>query len=200
LNYQDLPLEFKTDKLLQAEKEFLSIKKSVNLGAGLNSMGDNLGRLIDDLKPEIMNIYLKYGNTYDLIINNNSFSGALFLLSNVTNFLFSLNLKDSQSGMWIFRKNILDKIILTSNGIPFSQEIKIEAFKKLKSREIDSSYKKRVRKIKLGMFKDGRGNLKHLIKKRFFCIVYDKYIIIFLSNLDFLLFYGIILTYMNNLD
>lgn len=90
------------------------------------------------------------------------------VLTFFTNFLFGLKLKDSQSGMWIFRKNILDKIILTSDGMPFSQEIKIEAFKKLNAREVDSSYKKRVGKVKLRMFEDGWKNLKHLVKKRFF--------------------------------
>jgi len=90
------------------------------------------------------------------------------VLTFATNFLFSLNLKDSQSGMWIFKKDILDKINLTSNGMPLSQEIKIEAFKKLQAREVDSSYKKRIGEVKLRMFKDGWENLKHLIKKRFF--------------------------------
>lgn len=88
------------------------------------------------------------------------------VLTFATNFLFSLNLKDSQSGMWVFKKNILDKIVLTSNGMPLSQEIKIEAFRKLRACEVDSSYKKRVGQVKLRMFKDGWENLKHLIKKR----------------------------------
>jgi len=89
------------------------------------------------------------------------------VLTFFTNFLFNLKLKDSQSGMWIFKKSILNKINLTSNGMPLSQEIKIEAFKKLRAREVDSSYKKRVGEVKLRMFKDGWENLRHLIKKRF---------------------------------
>ena len=52
-------------------------------------------------------------------------------LTLIVSFLFGLKLKDSQSGMWIFRKDILDRIVLESNGMPLSQEIKIEAFKKL---------------------------------------------------------------------
>ncbi|MDD5290635.1 MAG: glycosyltransferase family 2 protein [Patescibacteria group bacterium] len=88
------------------------------------------------------------------------------VLTFFTDFLFGLNLKDSQSGMWVFRKSILDKINLTSNGMPLSQEIKIEAFKKLRAREVDSSYKKRVGEVKLRMFKDGWENLKHLFRKR----------------------------------
>lgn len=89
------------------------------------------------------------------------------VLTFITNILFGLHLKDSQSGMWVFRKKALDKINLTSNGMPLSQEIKIEAFKKLRAREIDSSYKKRVGQVKLRMFRDGWENLMHLFKKRF---------------------------------
>lgn len=84
-----------------------------------------------------------------------------------TNILFSLKLNDSQSGMWAFRKEALKKMNLTSNGMPLSQEIKIEAFTKLKAREIDSSYEKRIGKVKLRMFRDGWENLCHLFKKRF---------------------------------
>jgi hypothetical protein len=90
------------------------------------------------------------------------------ILTFFTNFFFELKLKDSQSGMWIFKKNILDKINLISNGMSLSQEIKIEASKKLKFLEVDSSYKKRVGEVKLRMFKDGFENFNHLIKKRFF--------------------------------
>jgi len=90
------------------------------------------------------------------------------VLTFITNFLFGLHLKDSQSGMWVFKKDILKKINLTSNGMPLSQEIKIEAFKKLRVREVNSSYKKRMGEVKLRMFKDGWENLKHLVRKRFF--------------------------------
>ncbi len=111
-------------------------------------------------------------------INTNRFvemnPGSMRLLNNIgnriltliANLLFGLKLKDSQSGMWIFRKNILEKIKLTSDGMAFSQEIKIEAFKRLRAKEIDSSYNKRSGESKLNIFKDGFSNLAHLIKKR----------------------------------
>jgi glycosyltransferase involved in cell wall biosynthesis len=88
------------------------------------------------------------------------------MLTLAVNFLFSLKLKDSQSGMWIFRKDILKKIALASDGMALSQEIKIESFKKLKAEEINSSYYKRNGETKLRMFKDGWLNLAHMIKKR----------------------------------
>ena len=83
-----------------------------------------------------------------------------------TNILFGIKIKDSQSGMWIFRKDALQKIKLTSNGMPLSQEIKIEAFKKLRAKEVDSSYYKREGEVKLRIFRDGWENFKHLITKR----------------------------------
>jgi glycosyltransferase involved in cell wall biosynthesis len=92
--------------------------------------------------------------------------GNIFLTL-VVNLLFSLKLSDSQSGMWVIRKSILPKLRLTSDGMALSQEIKIEAFKKAKAKEVDSSYYKRIGKVKLRMFRDGCGNLYHLIWKRF---------------------------------
>jgi hypothetical protein len=91
-----------------------------------------------------------------------------FVLTFLTNLLFGLNLKDSQSGMWIIRKEALKKLNLTSDNMSLSQEIKIEAFKKIRAKEIDSSYKKRIGRVKLRMFRDGWGNLKHLFWKRIF--------------------------------
>jgi hypothetical protein len=88
------------------------------------------------------------------------------ILTFLTNLLFSFDIKDSQSGMWIFRKEILDKIKLTGNGMSLSQEIKIRAFKNLKAREVDSTYRKRVGKVKLRMFVDGIDNLYNLFKLR----------------------------------
>lgn len=94
----------------------------------------------------------------------NSFGNKF--LTFLTNFLFSLNLKDSQSGMWVFKKSILEKILLSSEGMSLSQEIKIEAFKKVRAKEIDSSYHKRIGRTKLLILKDGWGNTRHLLKKR----------------------------------
>ncbi len=92
--------------------------------------------------------------------------GNVFLTI-ITNILFNFNLKDSQSGMWIFRKKILEHIKLTGNGMSLSQEIKIRAFSKFRAREIDSSYRKRVGKVKLRIFLDGLDNLFNLFKIRF---------------------------------
>lgn len=89
------------------------------------------------------------------------------ILSLTMKALFGLNIEDSQSGMWVFRKNILDKLILTSNT-PLSQELKIEAchFAKCRWKEVLIQYRQRSTKAKLGGWKVGLGNFLHLIKKR----------------------------------
>ncbi len=88
------------------------------------------------------------------------------ILTFFLNLLFGLNLKDSQSGMWVIRKSALKKLNLKSNDMPFSQELKIEAFKKLKAKEVPSSYKKRLGQTKLKSFRHGLINLYQLFKKR----------------------------------
>lgn len=90
-----------------------------------------------------------------------------FGLTFFTDLLFFLSMKDSQSGMWIIRKSILPKLVVKSNGMPFSQEIKIEAFYKVKAKEIGGRYKRRYGETKLLKIKDGFGNLKQLFAKRF---------------------------------
>ncbi|MCJ7572066.1 MAG: glycosyltransferase family 2 protein [Candidatus Thermoplasmatota archaeon] len=85
--------------------------------------------------------------------------------------LFFVKIRDSQSGMWIFKKNTLDYIQPLedfNDGMPFSEEIKIEMFKskKLKSVEIPSTLYTRVGAVKLESFKDGWRNFKFLCKKR----------------------------------
>lgn len=99
-------------------------------------------------------------------INKLNLIGNIFLTL-FTNLLFKLRLKDSQSGMWIFRKNILDGLNLVSDGMSFSEEIKIEAFQKFKAKEILGSYRKRIGgESKLNMFLDGIKNLIFLFKKK----------------------------------
>jgi hypothetical protein len=85
--------------------------------------------------------------------------------------LFLVNIRDSQSGMWIFKQDALQKIqpLETFNdGMPFSEEIKIEMFtnKHIKAKEIPSTLYAREGQVKLESFKDGIKNLKFLFKKR----------------------------------
>jgi glycosyltransferase involved in cell wall biosynthesis len=93
------------------------------------------------------------------------------VLATVLRVLFLINIRDSQSGMWIFKKEALEKIQPLeefNNGMPFSEEIKIEMFsaKDVKCKEIPSTLYTRKGKVKLESFRDGWKNLKFLFKKR----------------------------------
>ncbi len=90
------------------------------------------------------------------------------ILSLTSNVLFFVGFEDSQSGMWVFTKNCWNKIKdnVKSDGMPFSQEIKIEAYKKLKCKEVPIRYGIRKGKPKLNARTDGLGNLFALIDKR----------------------------------
>jgi glycosyltransferase involved in cell wall biosynthesis len=92
------------------------------------------------------------------------------LILNVAMFvLFGTWLKDSQSGMWVFRRSILPELRLTSDGMSLSEEIKIEAFRHrdVKARELPIYYRERIGDSKLDLWKDGFSNLVFLAKKRF---------------------------------
>lgn len=85
--------------------------------------------------------------------------------------LFLVNIRDSQSGMWIFRRDALNKIQPLesfNDGMPFSEEIKIEMFtkKNIKAKEIPSTLSAREGQVKLESFKDGIKNLRFLFVKR----------------------------------
>ena len=90
-----------------------------------------------------------------------------WVLSVTTRLLFRVKLKDSQSGMWVFRKSALDGLVVESDGMAFSEEIKIEALRKKKALEVPITYRPRVGDVKLSSWRDGLGNLKYLFRKRF---------------------------------
>jgi len=89
------------------------------------------------------------------------------ILSLTMRLLFRLDIKDSQSGMWVFKTSILSKLKLTSNT-PLSQELKIEAcyFAKCRWKEVLIQYRPRSGKAKLGDLRVFLTNLLHFIKKR----------------------------------
>ena len=91
------------------------------------------------------------------------------ILSLAMSVLFFRWVRDSQSGMWVFRRAILKEMKLESDGMAFSEEIKIEALKSSKVRfgEISILYTSRLGEIKLNPWRDGFQNLWFLVKKRF---------------------------------
>ncbi|MEF8879627.1 MAG: glycosyltransferase family 2 protein [Candidatus Thermoplasmatota archaeon] len=109
-----------------------------------------------DIRPGSMTVKHRFGN---------------LVLAKTLQTLFLINVKDSQSGMWIFKKEALRHVQPIEdfhNGMPFSEEIKIEMFtnKKLKTKEIPSTLHPRKGQVKIESFQDGWKNLKYLFKKR----------------------------------
>ncbi len=90
-----------------------------------------------------------------------------WVLTFTTRILFGVKIKDSQSGMWVFRREILKDLDLTSDGMPFSEEIKIEAWRKFRCEEVSIEYRERKGEVKLNTWEDGLKNLKFLFKKKF---------------------------------
>lgn len=92
-----------------------------------------------------------------------------FVLSVAMSLLYFHWVRDSQSGMWVFRRSILDGFRLESDGMAFSEEIKIEALRSPNVRfaEISILYTSRLGEIKLNPWRDGFFNLYFLAKKRF---------------------------------
>ncbi len=90
------------------------------------------------------------------------------LLSAAANRCFNLSLQDSLSGMWAVRKTAAERMTFTQGGIPFSQEIKVEAFAGDggRARELPIEYGSRVGTSKLMPLRDGLGCLRFLLSKR----------------------------------
>jgi len=104
--------------------------------------------------PEAMTFTNKLGNAV--------LTTAMFLL-------FGKAIKDSQSGMWVYKTGVYPLMRLTSDGMPFSEEIKIEAIRngQIRFGEYHVKYHQRIGEVKLEKWRDGFKNLLFLLKKRF---------------------------------
>lgn len=112
------------------------------------------------LRKEVMSLSHRIGNAF---------------LTAVIRRLFGWPFHDSQSGMWIFRRAIWQKLHVTSSGMPFSQELKIEAYLRgFKCAEIPITYRARAGKEKLQTIQDGIGNTLYLMKKKCFVSVSNR--------------------------
>lgn len=83
--------------------------------------------------------------------------------------LYGIRIADSQSGMWVIRKEILPKLRLISDQMPFSEELKIECifYERCRWREVPITYRERVGQEKLRGWRDGFHNLAWMFRKRF---------------------------------
>lgn len=104
--------------------------------------------------PQAMNFSNKVGN------------GILTLGMAV---LYGKPVRDSQSGMWVYRTPVYKKLSVKSDGMAFSEEIKIEALRHREVRfgEYSVDYRPRIGEVKLDKWRDGFNNLYFLVKKRF---------------------------------
>jgi dolichol-phosphate hexosyltransferase len=78
-------------------------------------------------------------------------------------------LRDSQSGMWVFRSSVLEKVRITQDGMPMSEELKLEVILNgMRFKEVPIHYAERwAGPPKLSSYKDGRANFVYLMAKRF---------------------------------
>jgi len=104
--------------------------------------------------PSAMNFSNKVGNN---------------LLTLASLVLFMKGIKDSQSGMWIYKSSVYPLLDPKSDGMPFSEEIKIAAIRHpdVEFDECHIDYHPRIGEVKLDKWRDGMRNLAYLVKLRF---------------------------------
>jgi dolichol-phosphate hexosyltransferase len=105
--------------------------------------------------PRAMSLRSRFGN---------------LILALAMSLLYFRWVRDSQSGMWVFRRSILKDMKLESDGMSFSEEIKVEAIRNpaIRFGEISILYSSRLGESKLKPWRDGVQNLWFLARKRFF--------------------------------
>jgi glycosyltransferase involved in cell wall biosynthesis len=89
---------------------------------------------------------------------------ANHVLSFVSRLIFRHGIRDSQSGMWIFHREVWAGIDVRSPGMAFSQEIKNAAVRaKYRVVEVPIEYRMRGGEVKLKAVADGFANLGNLV-------------------------------------
>lgn len=81
--------------------------------------------------------------------------------------LYRMPIRDSQSGMWAFRRDILPNLRLLHDGMAFSEELKLEVIRRgFRYLEIPIEYRPRVGEKKIHSVSDATLNLIWLVRKR----------------------------------
>src|SRR3954452_386181 len=92
---------------------------------------------------------------------------ANHFLTAVSRALFGSPFRDSQSGMWIFRREVWQRLEVRSPGMAFSQEIKNEAYLRgFRCGETPIEYRLRGGQVKLNALADGVENVRQMIEHR----------------------------------
>ena len=118
---------------------------------------ENLGFITTNrfpmMEPGAMTLLNRVGNT---------------ILSVSTRLLFNIALHDVESGMWVFRRELLPRMSLLSDTWPLSHELKIEAICSAKARwrEVTIPYRPRLGTAKLTPWQAGFLDLVHIVEKR----------------------------------
>ena len=85
----------------------------------------------------------------------NKFSN--YFMSWLTEIIYKVRIKDTQTGFMVFRKDVMDRLSLISKGMEFTQEIKIKAWmdRGMRCAEMHIPYGMRIGKSKYRRIKDG---------------------------------------------
>jgi hypothetical protein len=78
--------------------------------------------------------------------------------------LYSIDVKDSQSGMCLMKRQLIDKINVISDDFAFCEELRIIAFKFFRSVELKGKYYRRIGESKLQTIEHGWTNFMYLFK------------------------------------
>jgi hypothetical protein len=90
------------------------------------------------------------------------------MLNTAFRILYRHPIRDCQSGMWAFRREILADLELVHDGMAFSEELKLEAIRKgFRFSEIPIDYRPRIGDRKIRSLPDATANLLWLVRKRF---------------------------------
>jgi len=81
--------------------------------------------------------------------------------------LYGHRIRDSQSGMWVFRRDLLSRLDLRSDGMALSEELKAEAMRHGRFLEVPIAYRERVGEKKIRSVRDAFQNEVYLFRKRF---------------------------------
>lgn len=91
-----------------------------------------------------------------------------YMMTKAASLLWFHGFSDILSGMWVFRRDCLSSLDLYSDSWNFSEEIKLQAYKKLGSKfgEYHVPYRERVGETKLMPWKVGIENISYMLAMR----------------------------------
>ncbi|MFP3910408.1 MAG: glycosyltransferase family 2 protein [Archaeoglobaceae archaeon] len=106
------------------------------------------------------------------------------LLTRVLNLFFKAGVSDAHSGFRAFKRELLDKLRLSSSGMEFASEMIIEAARKnARIEEVPIVYHPRVGEAKLKSFSDGWRHVKFMVLRAPKYLYYTPGIALFLAGI-----------------